>query len=668
MQNILNQQNTDFLKIVKNSRWNWLKTGKKKREKKFNRYLTIIIFVLAFVLLSVFLFIAINFFRLKSVYSNVIDGKNNINTAVFLVKNKKFQEAKVVSEKGSNNFSAALIKWQEIKNNPIIKNVPFLLYQFDNTENLLVAAKILSHSVVQASSFASEIDLLVSGEKANNYSNFTIEEKKNVLSRIHKSSPDLIGIKANLDLALINLNQTKCSGFLWLFCGKITDLKEKVSYGSAMLDKAIPLSQMVPAIFGYPAKSTFLVLLQNQDELRPTGGFLGTYGILEVEYGEILRFDTHDIYHLDMPVKDKLSIVPPAPLGKYLNTTKWFMRDSNWSPDWPSSAKTIDNFYHQEDSLLTDKNKINNFSDKFVGIIGITPKFITDLLNITGPVVIEGQEYNKNNFSQLLEYRVEKGYAVAGESSWQRKEVIGEIAKQIKIRLMDMPASRWQEILGIVDDNFLQKDVIVYFADDDLETIAKDQGWAGNIKWTDSDYIMLVDANLGAYKTDSVIDRSLQYNLSEKNNELNAKIVANYAHQGGYDWRTTKYRTYSRIYVPKGSKLLRSEGQEGIVDIGEEQNKTYFGAFIEVQPGQIKSWSIEYKLPNYVEDSIKNNHYSLLIQKQPGKKTDDLQVNLSFANVFKSFNPTGFNVNKISKNEIFWKNDLSVDRYYKIKF
>ena len=490
-----------------------------------------------------------------------------------------------------------------------------------------------------------------------------------ILEFIFESGPDINGLKANIDLAVINLNQISNSFLLFPLKGKINTLKAELLKVQDLLRQAVPMSQLIPQLMGYPEKSSFLVLLQNSDELRPTGGFLGTYGILETDSGEILRYDTHDIYHMDMPVKDKLDVEPPPPLKKYLGVDKWFMRDANWSPHWPIAANKIEWFFKEENKLLTKKDQVNNFTGEFDGVIGITPKFIIDLLAITGPIYIEGEEYNCNNFIDLLEYRVEKGYAQLGVTSWHRKEVIGDIVEELKLILFDRGFNDLKEVINTVGVNLAQKNIIAYFHDEGMQSIANEQGWSGQVREVPGDYLMVVDANMAALKTDAVVNRNISYKVEQDINGLFADLRVSYANNGQFDWRTTRYRTYTRIYAPLNSQLINASGySEGEVTTHNELGKTVFSAFISVEPGNIGTLHFYYKLPDDISTLINQREYRLLVQKQPGNTAESLEVDLGFINSIRSYNPTGFYVYKDSPKTIKWDTDLTVDKEFKIVF
>jgi len=643
-----------------------------KRRKFFNslKYFIIFLAVLLFLIIIFSSGIFLNFWQF---YRTASAGRNDLVNSVNLIKDKNFFQASVASGEAEKNFTLATAHLRSAKDNFLISRFSFLENQLSSFEYLTQTAGILAKAVYQASTVGKELDNLLGQRFDLNFSKFSTEEKRKILKLIYESGPELAGLKANLDLAYFSLDQVRFKGIFRFLENKINKIKVELKEGRVLLERVVAMTEILPFWAGYPGKTSFLVLLQNNDELRPTGGFLGTYGILEIKDGDISRFDTHDIYHMDMPVKDKMNITPPEPLKKYLEVDKWFMRDANWSPDWPTAASQIEWFYKKEDSILPPANQINNFSGEFSGIVAITPKFVTDLLAIAGPVFVSGEEYNKDNFQRLLQYKVEADYIQLGIPSWQRKEVIGELVKELKIKLFDLPFSSWRQILARFEENILEKDILIYLKDELAQKLVKDLGGAGEVKEIDGDYLMAVDANLAALKTDAVINRNISYELEQRAGGLLAKLKISYAHNGGFDWRTTRYRTYTRVYIPAGAKLTRvkinnEDKNVDEVDIASKFNKTVFGAFVSIEPGKIGSLYFEYKLPVNLEKLVENGNYSLYVQKQPGNNVENLAVDLKFKNKVKSYNPVGFSAERESDEGIRWETDLRTDKAFEVNF
>ena len=663
-------KNIDFLKLYEKSArvFNGIPFVKKRRKNrlilKFFK-----IFAWSFIVFFILIIIvgAVNFLNIKTIYSEAITGKENIDYSLALFKEKKYEQSAKFSELADNNFSNARERLSAIQNSFYIKNFGFISNQLDDFYSLLSAANILSATVNDTANFALNFNDYLN-EKAS-FTNLSKPQKIRILDILYSSESLFERIRDNLDFAFAQITKAQANVFLSPLRNKLLETKDAIDEARQFTEKAIPLVRLLPEFLGYPEKSSFLILLQNSDELRPTGGFIGTYGIFEMENGDMIRNDTHDIYHMDMPIKDLINVEPPEPLKKYLNVEKWYMRDSNWSPDWPASAEKIEWFYKTEDKLLPPKNKINNFFGDFDGVIGITPELIIDLLKITGSVVIEGEEYNSDNFVDLLQYRVEKSYVELGVPSWKRKEVIGEIVKELKNRLFSFSPEALTAAGNVLFENLLKKNIVVYLRNNEKQQIILEQNWGGAISGIKSDYVFVVDANLAAFKTDRVMNRSIEYELDQDINGVFSELTINYKHNGeGFDWRTTRYRTYTRIYTPINSTLISVSGfNDEKIDVYSEFGKTVFAGFFSIEPKEFNQIKLRYKLNDDIYRQIKNNEYNLVFQKQPGNKVESLHIGLMFNNMIKSYSPVGFYADSGS-NKVSWDSDLETDRVFKVEF
>jgi len=148
------------------------------------------------------------------------------------------------------------------------------------------------------------------------------------------------------------------------------------------------------------------------------------------------------------------------------------------------------------------------------------------------------------------------------------------------------------------------------------------------------------------------MDKKINYSFSsDASGKLHAKVAITYKNDGTFTWKTTRYRTYTRIYVPQGSALVGGSGmmendkildparRTGKIDVGEEFGKTYFGAFISIEPGAEGTLSFEYILPDKIKNQIAGGLYKLLVQKQSGTPGHPLTLNLNFGKNIKQAQP-----------------------------
>ncbi len=589
------------------------------------KILRLIILLLAVVFLFLIIIIATSYQDLKAAAANGLAGKALMTEAIAAVQRKDWTISREKAASAEEKFNSALEDTKRIKDKAIFNRLAPLRSQVNDLEYLLQTAEIISRSLERAIPLAEKVDGIRSGAAGGDFSALPPAEKEKLLKLVYESEPELNGLKANLNLAVMNLDKIHRIGLLWPIYRQISDVRQELSQAASLMEKTTPLARLLPALAGYPTESRFLLIMQNNDELRPSGGFIGVDGILIAKSGEILSLKTSDSYHLDMPAVGKWQMTPPAPIKKYLEVENWYLRDANWSPDWPQSARKIEEIYRGESAAIGQP------VPPFTGIIAINPDLVADLLALVGPITVRGEEYKADNFQPLLQYNVEVAYKEQDISSWDRKEIINELLSALREKLFALPASRWPELIRIIDRNITEKNLQLFFDDQNQEDLARDLGASGEIAKPGGDYLSVVDANLGAFKTDAVIKKNIAYEVSRRDSKAQAVLSLNYQHDGGFDWRTTRYRSYTRVYVPLGSKLISISGlDEATADISvsddAELDKTVFAFFFSVEPKNSRNIKITYSLPDSLEAAIADQSYRLLIQKQSGRRTESLKV------------------------------------------
>ena len=336
-------------------------------------------------------------------------------------------------------------------------------------------------------------------------------------------------------------------------------------------------------------------------------------------------------------MKNKVQRAAPEPIKKYLGIDKLYLRDANWSPDFPESARTTMDIYKEEMILA------GRVPENLDGVIAITPDLAKELLRITGSITVRGVTFTPDNLVEELEYQVEQAYLEVGTPITERKRIMGELVEEMVHRLTALPAGRWSEVADIFKKQIARKQVLFYSADESLEKLLIEQGLSGEIKTGELDYLAVIDANLAALKTDAVMRRNLSYGIApDGQGNFVATVRVTYKNTGRFGLYTTRYRTYVRFYIPEGAELVSAEGQlvndklknpkllAGQVDVGAELGKTVFGMFTSIEPGETRTLVVKYRLPEKVAQSVKNGSYKLLIQKQSGSADYPLTLDLGF--------------------------------------
>lgn len=458
-----------------------------------------------------------------------------------------------------------------------------------------------------------------------------------LLDALHDAHPRFLTMQLKLSLAQDDLARLETLEVTPALKAAVEPFAEVLDPLADAVDLLVPFSAAVPELAGLGEDRQFLLLFANDTELRPGGGFLGVFALAITRDGEIVNLAAEDTYTVDgLVADDSYQAVPPAPIARYLGAPKWYFRDSNWSPDFPTSAKTSIQLLRQQISHAGQP------VPEVHGALMFTPTLVGRLLDMIGPVTVDGQTFTSQSIADKLEYQVEIGYAEQGLPPHQRKEVVARLTDTVIDRVLELPASRWPELFTILADGFSQKEMALWSADDDTQVVYDDAGWSGEVLQEADDVLMVVDANLGALKTDPDVDRRVGYRIEPAGDGYRATVEIEYTNNASFTWKTTRYRTYTRVYAPLGStlvsssgsldndKILNPSGAEGMVDVVDDLGMTSFGAFTSIEPGETRVLSFTYALPSSVVEAIGGGVYELAVIKQLGAADHDLLLNLNF--------------------------------------
>lgn len=459
------------------------------------------------------------------------------------------------------------------------------------------------------------------------YGALTVTDRTDLLTRLSESESTLAALDTDVEEIVRRWDGLPNSLLTRRVRRDVEPVRDSLVLATEALERAAPIARVLPKLLGHGSATTYLFLLQNNAELRPSGGFIGTYGLLKVRDGSITSFATDNSYALDDRVKKTLRIPAPAPLQRYNDTRHWFFRDSNWSPDFQAAADTAADFYHREGG-----------GERLDGVLGVTPTFVSGLLRLTGPITVDGIAFTADNLVDTLQEEVTFGFAQRGVGLTARKGIIGRMGQTLTDRLFALPQRQWGELWRVLFTALNEKQLQLAFADRALQSFAEEQGWAGRVLAPDHDSLLIVDANLASLKTDPVIERTARYAFDATGDVPRATLTVTYANHGAFTKKTTRYRTYVRVYVPRGAQLTGSEGADltdrsdrpGNVDVSEELDRTVFGAFKSIEPGQTESLTFHYTLPASVSAELAAGTYTLTVQKQAGTIAPAVDIAAAF--------------------------------------
>lgn len=511
------------------------------------------------------------------------------------------------------------------------------------------------------------------------FTDISIEEKRELLRRLQDTLPELRLAREEFAIAADSWAQTGHDERVLQLVPAAARFTQELPTLKRQADQAISFLEVFLPLAGASGRQNYLVLLQNADELRATGGFMGTIGFLGVNAAHLEDLKFEDVYAIDNPVSGVWTDVPPEPLKRELGVSAWFLRDRNWSPDFPTAAYDIMRTYEREKALVA---MVSTTVPVLDGVIALQPDLFTKLLEFTGPVTVDGKIFNSHNFFDLLEYNAEIGFLSQGLTVDQRKDIVLKVGDALTAKLMATPASRWGDLLDLLTERLERKDILFTMRNPQTMKLLDGRGWTGRALATPQDYLWVIDSNLAALKTDGVMDKKIEYHLdmTAAGGPIGTVTLRYHNTNRTIDWRYTRYRDYVRVYVPEGSTLLSSAGAmytdrnlgggrivPGTVDIMHDLGKTVFGAFWAIEPGETRTLTFTYRLPDAVLSTWRaQQRYQLLVQKQPGARIG-LTVDHAFGKNIRSAVPGEATRNFGDTNYTVFQ-PLEQDQSYDIRF
>ena len=406
---------------------------------------------------------------------------------------------------------------------------------------------------------------------------------------------------------------------------------------------ALTVAAELPRLMGATSEGpkTYLLLVQNEDELRPTGGFITAAGTLLLDNGQIGGMDFENSGDLDN--WEKPYPVAPWQLRQYMNSPVLVFRDVNWSPDFPTSALYAEHLYSYVRNHSVD------------GVIAFDQQMLVEILSVLGPIELENapDPIGPDNIISYMRSKKTPADEDVVDPDWTSKDFINDIALVLltKIYAGDV---QWEKLAETLIKTLDEHHLLLQLDNPSLTSLLARQGWDGAVRAGDGDFLMVVDSNIGFNKTNAVIQTSLTYNVDL--GDL-TKPVSNLTvyHQNNSDskvpciqWRGIGiegqgdypidrcYWDYMRVYMAAGTSLqeatpqaipadwmIRRQGVPARVNILEEEidGVQGFGVLKVVPGGQTVATNFEFILPVQSVNSQRdpeNLVYSLRIQKQPG--------------------------------------------------
>jgi len=436
-------------------------------------------------------------------------------------------------------------------------------------------------------------------------------------------------------------------------CGdlEITVLPDRFTGPAGQLCRLVPMlaggleaADALPALLGLDTPSTYLLLALNEDELRPGGGFITGVGEIRIAGGRVASMEFKDSYKVDdfsLPYPD-----PPDPFRKFMAIDLWVLRDSNWSPDFPTAADRAISLYRPGYPVEID------------GVIGIDQIGVQMLVEALGPLELPGaaEPVTGDTFFDYIHdaWAPEDGTL---DGAWwqQRKSFMADVAAAVlaRVELGDLDVALvTKTALAMLETRHVQ----IHLLDPSAEEFLADQRWNGELRGSLGDFLMVAEANVGYNKVSTNVARSLSYTVDLSDSMPYARVSLQYEHLGqksaacvpeiSYDLSYVEmmercYWAYTRLLVPQGAllmdatetpiaaeNLITGVAWPGQVDVTTTGPYTAFGSGFLLPATASQQLSYAYQLPASIvqRTGVGKYTYDLLIQKQAGVLAQKIDV------------------------------------------
>ncbi len=359
---------------------------------------------------------------------------------------------------------------------------------------------------------------------------------------------------------------------------------------------------------------TFLIGFQNSGELRPTGGFWGSFAILKtasnLSKSELL-FETNP-YKQDNVLLNESKVELPTPMAQTWENRPQTFVNANWSFNYAEAAKTLEWYFAQ------------GWNQKVDGVFAVSSLCVIDLLKLTGPVELPDKtEITSDNFTETMSKKIDEEYWLDEKNHEinEPKTLIKDLAPQLIEKTGRLSKLK---IASFAIDQIKKGHVLLFFNDEKDQKISRNLDISGEVSPCASDCLSVVNANLNGGKTSLNVEQSITYDVKKEDGQIISNLEISRIHKTD-KWPQILNRNWTRVVVPLGSQLdnvyLDGASIKDQVEVKDEEGRTSFGFWFSTDPGQEKTATLQYTLP-----SKSYNNYFLIYQKQPGTITEQLSI------------------------------------------
>ena len=432
----------------------------------------------------------------------------------------------------------------------------------------------------------------------------------------------LSGIQASFNLIDFDVNSENRDVIITNYENKLKEIRSEIAIQQQ-------LQPIMASLTGETSKKTYVVILQNNQELRPTGGFIQAVALLSFDQGILVSHDVYSVYELDSKLSG--SIIPPSDITNYLGEEKWYLRDSNWNPDFPTTSTQIGWFINK--SLGADVD----------GVIALNLFSTRDILKVIGPVDLP--EYNEvityKNLLERMEFHSEVVLIDSPDSTDYSVAVLEKLIEKI----VNLNRDKVPTLLSSLENSIRDNQISISVTEKSDQLVLHSLGWTGGLTKPNCptqlslvdckvDVLSQVEANIGINKANYYLNRSIVHKvIINREKAVHMREITFDNNAKSNSWPKGTYKSYQRFYVDKdaiidkisinGSALIEEQISQKEVN-GFKQ----IGIRVDVPIQKQVVVELNYTTPHNFKNGFS---YVLFNRKQAGTSGDSLKVSFEYA-------------------------------------
>jgi hypothetical protein len=413
---------------------------------------------------------------------------------------------------------------------------------------------------------------------------------------------------------------------------KFEQSEKQLSQLKTKINNSNTINPLLSEILGLNSKKVYYLVIQDDQELRPTGGFLQALASITVENGQIIDERFISVNQLDNKVMGQLN--PPPEIESMLGESRLYLRDANWDPDFTASAQKIIWYIREGTNQRVD------------GLVAVNYHHLKNILQNLGEITVlkYDETVNAANLYDRLQY-----HAVEEKEQLLEENFQIMLWRTVLFELKRASSETQAAVLSSLTELLSDQQTPLYFSDANLFQSIEQLGWSGQIIKPECpanfgssckvDHAYLVEANIGINKVNPHVSRQQSHQIEIGENRVQHKRqieINNKAHS--QVWPLGNYKVYLRFYLNSDAQIesvLIDDNQISADEILEylDHNRRVVGVVLEVPPQDSKNLTLLYSTPHQIKPG---DSYFFFDQAQPGIASRPVFIGLSYPPSFRA--------------------------------